>query len=575
MRIIRPISELALLRFLALLLLPGIPLRAEVPADHLFIGRHIISMEASAEPPGKSVAETRSTALAVRGEKIVWLGSEAEADGWIGPDTLVHQLGERALLPGFIDAHGHLTFLAATASWANLASPPVGPVTDISSLQLQLKGYIQANQIPAGDWVIGSGYDDSLLAEQRHPDRRDLDAVSSHHPIALIHVSGHLLAANSLALAEVGYDAETADPAGGHLRRYPDSSEPNGVLEETATYPLRARLLEPRGNPLDDLATGLEEYAAYGVTTVQDGAISGPAISLLQAAAAGGQLNLDVVIYPVVGSADLSAFSATPWGRYQDRLKFGGIKMVLDGSPQGKTAYLSQPYHLPPPGQTADYHGYPIHPDERVDAMVAAFLAAGIPILAHANGDAAADQLIHAIGRADSSADHRTVMIHAQTVREDQLDAMRELGMVPSFFSAHTFFWGDWHRNSVLGPDRGARISPTRSTLDRGMPFTVHNDAPIVPPDMVRLLWATVNRLTRSGVVLGPEQRIATRQALAAMTRHAAYQYFEEDRKGTLRAGKQADLVILSRNPLEMATTDLLSLEVMETWSRGAQVFQR
>lgn len=540
-------------------------------ADHVFIGEHILTMAAD---PGIETAAP--TALAVRGEEIVWLGDAADAGTYTGPATRVHRLGDRALLPGFIDAHGHLTFLAATISWANLASPPVGPVTDFTTLQEALTRQIAENDIPEGSWVIGNGYDDSLLAEQDHPDRRVLDQVSTRHPIALVHVSGHLMAANSPALESVGIDAEAADPTGGHIRRYPDSREPTGVLEETATYPLRGRLQQPGGNPREDLAAALARYASYGVTTVQDGAISEPAISLLRDAAASGGLNLDVVIYPVIGSADLGPLAGMPFGAYDNRLKFGGVKMILDGSPQGKTAWLSEPYHVPPPGQEAGYRGYPIHPDERTRAMVAACLEAGLPILAHANGDAAAEALIDAVAASPASgSDHRTVMIHAQTVREDQLDRMARLGVVPSYFSAHTFFWGDWHRDSVLGPERGERISPTRSTMNRGMPFTVHNDAPIVPPDMIRLLWATTNRITRSGAVLGPAQRLGAAEALAAMTRMAAYQYFEEDRKGTLAAGKQADLVILSGDPLELPPGELLSLEVSETWSRGRLVFAR
>ncbi|MCZ6459290.1 MAG: amidohydrolase family protein, partial [Gammaproteobacteria bacterium] len=165
------------------------------------------------------------------------------------------------------------------------------------------------------------------------------------------------------------------------------------------------------------------------------------------------------------------------------------------------------------------------------------------------------------------------VMIHAQTVRDDQLDRMAALAMVPSFFSTHTFFWGDWHRDSVLGIDRASRISPTRSSINRGITFTVHNDAPIVPPDMLQLLWSTTNRLTRSNQVLGPDERLTTYEALAAITRDAAYQYFEEDRKGTLAAGKLADLVILSSNPLDTPTVDLRSLEVTETWSHGMRTF--
>jgi predicted amidohydrolase YtcJ len=193
--------------------------------------------------------------------------------------------------------------------------------------------------------------------------------------------------------------------------------------------------------------------------------------------------------------------------------------------------------------------------------------------MAHANGDAAADMLIEAVKDAEITSDHRTIMIHAQTVREDQLDQMKELRIIPSYFSTHTFYWGDWHRDSVFGEERAMRISPTKSSLDRNMPFTVHNDAPVVPPDMIRLLWSTTNRKTRSGKVLGEKQKISTYSALEAMTINAAYQHFEDDIKGTIEVGKQADLVVLSQDPLSIDTKDILEIEVVATFSRGQEVF--
>ena len=541
----------------------------EQPADHVFTGKHIITME----PGFDRIRKARANALAVRGEEIVWMGDAGDVSGLIGEDTVVHELGEQALLPGFIDAHGHLVFLGAMSATANLAPPPVGPVDSFEKLQDTLSAYIEENQVPEGSWVVGFGYDDSLMAEKDHPDRRVLDVVSTTHPIALTHVSGHLATANSLGLKRAGIDSETADPSGGHIRRYPDSNEPTGVLEETATYALRKHTMQPRGNPLDLVADALAVYASNGITTAQDGGADKVTLQLLQGAAAQGRLNLDVIAYHRVSNDDLTVVDGIPFGRYRNRLKVGGVKMMLDGSPQGKTAYLTAPYHVPPPGQSADYRGYPILPDEAVDAMFKAYLDARIPILAHANGDAAADQLINAVDAAKPKANHRTVMIHAQTVREDQLDRMAKLGIIPSFFSAHVFFWGDWHRDSVLGPDRGSRISPTRTTWDRQMPFTLHNDAPVVPPDMIRLIWATTNRKTRSDQVLGPDQRLTTFEALSAVTRMAAHQNFEEDRKGTLEVGKLADLVVLSENPLSMDPADLLELQVIETWSHGDRVF--
>lgn len=559
--------------------------QAAEPADLIFIGRHILPMTApaatGAEARQASRPARRDQALAVRADRIVWTGParalKRQQAGLIGPATQQIQLGKRALLPGFIDAHGHLTFQALTVDLANVAAPPVGPVSTMEQLQSTLREYIAEREPAAGaapPWIIGMGYDDSLLAEQRHPTTRDLDVVSTAHPIALMHVSGHLMAANSRALALAGITADSPDPQGGIIRRWPGTQAPNGVLEETATYPLRGFLAGSPSAMVANLQKALALYASNGITTVQDGATAPASVELIRAAAAAEALSQDVVYYPVQQAITPVAEALTV-GRYQGRAKAGGVKLILDGSPQGKTAYLSQPYAVPPDGRDADYRGYPTHPPAKVSAMVDYYLSAGIPILAHANGDAAAELLINAVADSEFERDHRTVMIHAQTVRDDQLKRMVRLGINPSFFSTHTFFWGDWHRDSVLGLARAQRISPTRSAAALGLQFTVHNDAPIVPPDMIRLLWATVNRETRSGQVLGPAQQVDAYTALLGMTRHAAYQHFEEDRKGTLEAGKLADLVVLSADPLTLQAEDLLTLAVEATYSHGRQIFSR
>ena len=326
-------------------------------------------------------------------------------------------------------------------------------------------------------------------------------------------------------------------------------------------------------DPLQSITAALQEYASYGITTAQDGAASPDVMALLRAAAKHDKLSMDVIAYPIGMQTPTAVISANTFGQYDKRLKTGGIKLMLDGSPQGKTAYLSKPYHVPPAGQNEDYAGYPIINQLQANALVKAYIDAQVPVIAHANGDAAAQILINAVAAANPEHDHRTVMIHAQTVREDQLTRMKSLDMIPSYFSAHTFYWGDWHRDSVLGEARGHRISPTASTQQRGMVFTVHNDAPIVPPDMIRLLWATTNRQTRSAQTLGPEQRISTYEALRAMTVYAAFQQYEEDIKGTIEAGKQADLVVLSEDPLAMDPGELLDLEVVATYAHGQQIF--
>ena len=508
--------------------------------------------------------------VAIKNERIIWIGLHKDAKHIQGKHI---NYGNQAVLPGFIDAHGHASYLAFATQVANIASPPVGKITTIKDLQIELKKFIESSNLQPGEWLMGLGYDDSLLAEQRHPTKDDLDAVSTEHPIYLIHVSAHLGAANSLGLSLANIDAETLDPPGGKIRRYENSSEPNGVFEETAAYPLQQLAMSAYKDPIGSVKKAMEIYAMNGITTAQDGASSLETINLMKAADVQGAIDLDIISYPIGQNGLDKNLDSINFGNYEGRLKIGGIKLILDGSPQGKTAYLTEPYYKPPHSESESYKGYPLIPQSEVSKWVKQYAELEIPIMAHANGDAAADMLIKAVKDAKILHDHRTIMIHAQTVREDQLDQMQELKIIPSYFSTHTFYWGDWHRDSVFGKDRAMRISPTKSTLNRKMPFTVHNDAPVVPPDMIRLLWSTINRETRSGKVLGEEQKISTYDALAAMTINAAYQHFEDDIKGSLEIGKQADLVVLSEDPLSIDSKDILDLKVVATFSRGKEIF--
>ena len=515
--------------------------------------------------------EAQPLSIAINNKKIVWIGSHEDATKIQGTKI---NFGHQAILPGFIDAHGHASYLAFATQVANIASPPVGKIKTIKDLQIELKKFIKDSNLQPGQWLMGLGYDDSLLAEQRHPTKEDLDQVSTEHPIYLIHVSAHLGAANSMGLALANINSDTPDPSGGKIRRYENSSEPNGVFEETAAYPVQQLAMSAYKDPIGSVKKAMEIYASHGITTAQDGASSPETIGLMQAADAQGMINLDVISYPVGQNGLDKTLETINFGSYEGRIKVGGIKLILDGSPQGKTAYLTEPYYKPPHSESESYKGYPLIPQKEVSKWVSEYADLNIPIIAHANGDAAADMLITAVKNAEIKTDHRTIMIHAQTVREDQLDQMKELKIIPSYFSTHTFYWGDWHRDSVFGEDRAMRISPTRSTLNRKMPFTVHNDAPVVPPDMIRLLWSTTNRMTRSGKVLGEEQKICTYSALEAMTINAAYQHFEDGIKGTIEVGKLADLVVLSEDPLSMPADELLKLKVMATYSHGKEIFK-
>jgi predicted amidohydrolase YtcJ len=317
-------------------------------------------------------------------------------------------------------------------------------------------------------------------------------------------------------------------------------------------------------------------YASFGITTAQDASVGPDDITFLKSVAAKQALPIDIAAYPVVNQYPLEAIGRVQREpEYSGGYRIAGAKLSLDGSPQGRTAWMTKPYMEGPEGADANYVAYPTLDPQTYYSLVAALIGNGVPILAHANGDAAIDMMLNGVaGALDQQAvsEHRSVIIHAQLMREDQLDRAKELGVVPSFFSAHPFFWGDWHRVS-FGDERALNISPTRWATDRGVLYTIHNDSPVVPPDMMRLWWATVNRKTRSGFVLGEEQRATVHEALNAMTLAAAYQYFEEDSKGSITTGKQADLVILDRDPMSADPDTLKDIRILETIARGKTVF--
>ena len=538
-------------------------------ADMIFTGGSIVTMDP---------AQPRVDAVAVRGETLAAAGTLEEVMALRGDATRVVELGDRALLPGFIDTHGHFLATGRSLDLLSLHPPPVGDVNDIDDVVRKIRTWIAERNIAPGEIVEGIGYDDSLLAERRHPTRNDLDRASTEHRIVLLHVSGHLRAANSAALAGAGITAATPDPPGGHIRRMAGSREPNGVLEEQAGQLVEARLFTSPPDEAEALARrAIDVYLGYGTTTIQDGGADAETLEALRAAAGRAPFNADVAAFARFRTPD-DAAGAVYEPAYRGGFRVAGVKFLLDGSPQGRTAWLTEPYAEGPPGAPSDYRAYAVLEPALYMAGAARLIRRGVPIIAHANGDAAIDLMLDGVEEAvaglGAMPDHRAVVIHAQLMRADQLDRAAALGAVPSFFAAHSFFWGDWHRRS-FGEARGNNVSPARWAIERGVRFTIHNDAPIVPPDIMRLVSIAVNRTTRSGRALGPQQRLTVREALHAVTLGAAYQYFEEDTKGSITAGKQADLIILERDPLAADPADLEHVRVLETFSRGRSVYVR
>ena len=535
--------------------------------DRIFINGTILTMDSAG-----STAE----ALAVSDGRIEAVGGTAQIRARADDKTQVTDLQGKTVLPGFIEAHGHFPWSGFNAIGVNLNSPPIGTMTCVSDVIAALKK--KAAEREKGKWVIGFGYDDTNLAEKRFITRDELDAVSKDHPIFVAHISGHVGMANSLALEAAKIDANTPDPEGGIICRDAGTGRLTGVLEETASNMVFQLAINfSMEENLAILQWAVDDYARHGVTTVQSGYTDEKMFNGLSLGAQAGQIPLRIIIWPAVELAEkiiekkFEIPTLDP-GFFQ----VGAAKIIGDGSIQAYTAYLSQPYHTPFKGNP-EHRGYPVTERETMAELVRKFHRAGMQIAIHGNGDATIDDILHAIDRAQQEhprQDHRHIIVHCQTVRDDQLDAIKRLGITPSFFPAHAYYWGDRHISLFLGPERAGRMNPARSALEKGIRFTIHLDTPITPVDPLLLVWSAVNRLSTGGQVVGAGECITPIQALRATTIDAAWQVFQEDNRGSLETGKYADLVVLSDNPLNRPKT-IKDIQVLETIVGGKTTFKK
>lgn len=543
-------------------------------ADTVFFGGPILTMEGD--------TPTYAEAISVKDGKILSMGSKGDVLKDQGENSRLVDLQGKVLLPGFIDAHGHAWTTGFQKLSANLLPPPDGGGKDIDALIGALKNWQQKNSVAIDKvgWIVGFGYDDSQLAEQRHPTANDLDKVSTELPVVIIHQSAHLAVMNHKALEMSGITAQTPDPAGGVIRRNSDGNTPDGVLEEMAFFSPIFKLLSTFDASVNEkiALAGANYYAEFGFTTAQEGRASKAQVETWQKLASQKKVKIDVAAYPDLQAEQAFMKTVSPSAEYANHFRVAGVKLSLDGSPQGRTAWLTKPYKVPPPDQPKDYRGYPaIAKAEDREALVNEAFQNNWQVLAHCNGDAASDAFIEAVAKAEGKygkGDRRTVMIHAQAVREDQLDEMKELAIIPSFFGMQTFYWGDWHRDVTMGEERAFRWDPAVSAIKRGMLFTEHHDAPVATPSAMMIVFASVNRTSRSGAVIGPEQRISPYMALKSITASAAYQYFEENTKGTLKPGKLADFVILDKNPIDVAPQTIKDIRVLQTIKEGETVYR-
>ncbi|MCE2612714.1 amidohydrolase [Flavobacteriaceae bacterium D16] len=518
-------------------------------------------------------------ALVVQEGKIIYAGKSAEAMEIAGKGHLMKNLEGKTLLPGFIDGHCHFSNFGTQAVGAQLLAPPDANVDDIEGLITVMKAWNTPENREITGWIFGTGFDDSVLKEKRFPTKHDLDQVSTEHPIMITHISGHFAVVNSMGLEKLGITADTSDPEGGIIRREKGSNEPNGVLEELAAIPYMLDALVPKTEEasLRVFEEGQEMALSYGYTTAQEGRAM-QNHELLTAMADKHKLKIDVVSY--IDYMFVDQYMDSKWNQksYLNNYRIGGMKVTLDGSPQGRTAWRTEPYLIPPEGMPDDYKGYPAIPN---DSTLSTIFEKGFQnnwqILSHTNGDAAVDQMIRTLKPLKEkygNEGRRDVIIHGQYIREDQLDAAKEMNMIASLFPLHTYYWGDWHKQ-LIGDSLGNKISPVKTALNKGVDITIHTDAPVALPSLMRVVWTAVERKSRSGKVIGEKERLTAYEALKAITIWSAYQHFEEDKKGTLEKGKLADLVVLDKNPLKVNPADIKDIVVLETIKEGTLVYSK
>ncbi|MDX2133300.1 MAG: amidohydrolase [Saprospiraceae bacterium] len=542
-------------------------------ADAIYYGGEIITME------GESPEYVE--AIAIKDGKILFVGSKVESEKFHGDKTQMNDLKGKTLIPGMIDGHAHFASFGSQAVTANLLAYPDGKCGDIPTLITTLKQWHAANGVDkTNGWIIGMGFDDAVLKENRFPTKEDLDQVSKDVPVIIVHISGHFSVMNSKGLEKVGITKNSKDPSGGLIRRMNGSQEPNGVLEELASIPNMLNILTPATPELGDfyMDKGQELALSYGYTTANEGrAMVGNHKTFVDFANK-GKFKLDVnsdVDYTVA-----KELMATEWNSktYKNHYRVKGVKLTLDGSPQGRTAWRTIPYTLPPDGQPKDYKGYPaIADDKEVERIVDEAYSNNWQLSIHCNADASMDQLCRALNKVEgklNSKERRTALIHGQLIRMDQIDSLKKYNIIGSFFPMHTYYWGDWY-DKIIGEEKAQQISPIKTALNKGVRVTSHTDAPVALPNLMMIMYTTVNRLSRSGKVMGEAERLTPYEALKSLTEWGAYQFFEEDIKGTLKTGKLADLVVLDQNPLKVDPLTLKDIKVLETIKEGKSVYTR
>jgi predicted amidohydrolase YtcJ len=509
-------------------------------------------------------AQPRAEAVAIAAGRFLAVGSSADVLALATGRTRKVHLEGKTVVPGFIDAHTHPVYAGIRhLRWVDC---------DLRSIpEIVAALGERAARTPPGEWVVGFKYDDTKTAERRKLHRRDLDRASSAHPILVQHRGGHTAYVNSTALRLAGVTASTPDPPGGRFDRDADG-ELTGGLAETATDRFWAKI--PRESSRDDYRRAVklisEMMTRAGITSVHDAEASPEELRAYQDAREAGELRFRVYCFLHHSHLEQMLAAGVRTGLGDEWVKVGGAKLVCDGSISERTARLTEPYV----GRPADFGILVTPPDELYRQARKAHLA-GWQIGTHANGDAAIDITLgvyERLQREHPRRDPRFRIEHCTVINDALVARIRALGAIPTPFSTYVYYHGEKMRE--YGPERLERMFAVRSFLDAGIFVTQNSDYPPGPFEPMMAIQSSVTRTDMNGNVWGASQRITVDEALRVGTLHGAYASFEEDLKGSIEAGKLADLVVLGRDPHEVPPGEIIRIPIERTMVGGRWVFE-
>lgn len=515
-------------------------------------------------------SETIAEAIAIKFERIVFVGTNTEVEAFIGDDTEVLDLKGRTTIPGLIDSHAHFMDVGSAREIYVDLSEEVG-VGCIADIQAKLRERVSLT--PKGEWVFGYQEDDSKLEEKRHPTRWELDEISTDHPIMVTTVGGHFWMANSKAFELAGVVKDSPDPVGGKFDRDPETGEIIGYLHEEAY-----NVLIPDGPPKptrEESYSGargiLRECASVGLTCVYD-LVDKPemraAIDLRNNGELPVRVRVDIIIDLVKELDKLGIYR----GFGDDWLRICGVKFFFDGAISARTAAVSEPYLNQP-----DFYGVFSTTEEIARETLTNAYEKGFRISAHANGDRAIDLYLDIIEELQTKYprnDPRNRDIHCTIVNSRIVERIKKLGVLPTIFGPYAYYHGD-KLIPAFGEERLEWMFAARSFLDAGVKIAAHSDHPCAPYPPLMAIHALVNRTTKAGNPIGRSQKISVIEALKLYTINAAYHQFDEGKLGSLEVGKLADFVVLSDDILAVPKESIIDINVDMTVIDGSVVYRR